>query len=70
MIVCQCKGLTDRAIRKMVRDGARSRREVAQVCAAGTSCGGCTTAIDKIIEIETKRESRSVLLGLAELATG
>ena len=70
MIICQCKGLTDRTIRKMVRDGARSRREVARVCAAGTSCGGCANAIDKIIEIETKRESRSVLLGLAELATG
>ena len=70
MIVCQCKGLTDRAIRRMVRDGARTRREVARVCAAGSSCGGCAPAIDKIIEIETERESRSVLLGLAELATG
>jgi bacterioferritin-associated ferredoxin len=70
MIVCQCKGLTDRAIRRMVRDGARTRREVARACAAGSSCGGCAPAIDKIIEIETERESRSVLLGLAELATG
>jgi bacterioferritin-associated ferredoxin len=70
MIICQCMGLTDRAIRKTVREGARSHREVARVCAAGSCCGGCAAAIDKIIEIETKRESRTVLLGLAELATG
>ncbi len=70
MIICQCKGLTDRAIRRMVRDGARSRGEVARVCAAGSSCGGCSSAIDKIIEIETERESRPGLLGVAELATG
>jgi bacterioferritin-associated ferredoxin len=70
MIVCQCKGLSDRAIRRMVREGARSRSEVARVCAAGSSCGGCSSAIDMIIEIETERESRPGLLGLAELATG
>ncbi len=70
MIVCQCKGLTDRAIRRMVRDGARTRGEIARGCAAGSSCGGCAPAIDEIIEIETERESHSVLLGLAELATG
>ena len=70
MIICQCNGLTDRTIRRMVREGARSRREVARVCAAGSACGGCAPAIDKIIEIETKRESRPALLGLTELATG
>ena len=70
MIVCQCKGLTDRAIRRMVRDGAHSRGEIARICSAGSNCGGCAPTIDKIIETETERESRSVLLGLAELATG
>ena len=70
MIVCQCKGLTDRAIRRAVRDGARSRGEIARTCAAGSNCGGCAPAIDKIIEIETERKSRSGLLSLAELATG
>jgi bacterioferritin-associated ferredoxin len=70
MVICQCKGLTDRTIRSVVREGARSRSEVARVCAAGSTCGGCAPAIDKIIEIETERESRPVLLGLTELATG
>jgi bacterioferritin-associated ferredoxin len=54
----------------MVREGARSRSEVARVCAAGSTCGGCARAIDKIIEIETERESRPALLGLTELTTG
>ena len=70
MIICQCKGLSDRAILKMVRDGARSRGEIARVYSAGASCGGCGPGIDKIIELETERKSRSVMLGLAELATG
>jgi bacterioferritin-associated ferredoxin len=70
MVICQCKGLTDRTIRSVVRKGARSRSEVARVCGAGSTCGGCAPTIDKIIEIETERESRPVLLGLTELATG
>jgi bacterioferritin-associated ferredoxin len=70
LIVCHCKGVSDRAIRKAVRDGARSRGEVVQACAAGLTCGGCAPAIDEIIQIERDRTLGSSLLGLAELATG
>ena len=52
MIVCHCHGVSDRAIRKAVRDGARSASEVSAECAAGAGCGGCTEVVDEIIRAE------------------
>ncbi|MCH7643683.1 MAG: (2Fe-2S)-binding protein [Myxococcales bacterium] len=69
MIVCQCTGVTDRAIRKAVRDGASNRNDVVRACTAGKTCGGCVPAIDEIIEAEQGRIMRSGLATL-ELATG
>ena len=69
MIVCHCKAVTDRAIRKAVRSGARTRNDVVAACAANMSCGGCAPAIDEIIEAERERILRSDLTVL-ELATG
>jgi nitrite reductase (NADH) large subunit len=69
MIVCQCKGVTDRAIRKAVRDGANNRGEVVRICTAGMNCGGCVPVIDEIIEAEHARMIGSRLVAL-ELATG
>ena len=69
MIVCQCSGVTDRTIRKAVRDGANSRSEVIHACTAGKTCGGCVPAIDEIIEAEQERVARSGLIVL-KLVTG
>jgi bacterioferritin-associated ferredoxin len=69
MIVCQCKGVTDRTIRKAVRDGASSRNDVFRACTAGEICGGCEPAIKKIIESERERIVRPGRADL-ELATG
>ena len=55
MIVCHCKVVTDRAIRAAVREGAQTRTEVAQACAAGLCCGACGPAVDDIIEAEANR---------------
>ena len=57
MIVCHCKAVTDRVIRKAVRNGARTRNDVVSACAANMSCGGCAPAIDEIIETETGNEN-------------
>ena len=70
MIVCHCRGVTDRQIRKAVRDGARNRNEIVMACSAGAHCGGCVPAIDEIIDRECERELGSGLLGIIELATG
>jgi len=69
MIVCQCNGVSDRTIRKLVRDGASNRSQVLRACMAGKACGGCMPLIDEIIEAERERVAPSVLTVL-ELATG
>ena len=70
MIVCQCKGVTDRQIRRAVRDGANGRNEVILACTAGSNCGGCVPMIDSIIETENDRANGSSLLTMHEAATG
>jgi nitrite reductase (NADH) large subunit len=69
MIICQCNGVSDRAIRKVIRDGASNRNDVVRACTAGTACGGCVPAIDEVIEAERERIVRSEL-SVLELATG
>ena len=69
MIICQCNGVTDRAIRKAVRDGASTRNQIVRACTAGDCCGGCGPAIDEIIEAEQQRIAPPGLV-LLEFATG
>jgi bacterioferritin-associated ferredoxin len=52
LIVCHCQGVSDRRIRKAVRQGARNCKEVARACRAGGRCGGCRPAIHEIIAAE------------------
>ncbi len=54
MIVCHCHGVSDRAIRAAVQEGARTRRQVARACHAGRACGGCRPVIHEIIERESR----------------
>jgi bacterioferritin-associated ferredoxin len=66
MIVCHCHALTDRAIREVVKNGARTQREVALACGAGRSCGGCRPAVLDVIDDETpKRAARGTSRRLA-----
>ena len=50
MLVCHCKGLTDREVRRAIRAGACTQREVARECGAGSICGGCRPLIDELLE--------------------
>ena len=50
MLVCHCKVVNDRTIRRCVDEGAHTRREVGRACGAGTCCGGCRTLVDEVIE--------------------
>jgi len=69
MIICQCNGVSDRAIRKAIREGASNRNDIVRTCKAGKACGGCVPAIDEIIEAEQERIQFSGVTVL-ELATG
>ncbi len=54
VIVCHCHGVSDRAIRAAVQEGARTCRQVARACHAGRACGGCRPVIHEIIERESR----------------
>jgi bacterioferritin-associated ferredoxin len=49
MLVCHCKGLTDRDVRRAIESGACTRREVTLRCGAGSVCGGCRPVIDELL---------------------
>jgi bacterioferritin-associated ferredoxin len=68
MLVCHCKRVRDREIRAAIENGARTRRDVAKACGAGTGCGGCRPVIDELLESETCEARRSLpLLTVAAL---
>ncbi len=51
MLICLCKAVSDRKIRQVVSEGARSVREVAHACEAGTGrgCGACLVTIRSLV---------------------
>ncbi|MCG8592547.1 MAG: (2Fe-2S)-binding protein [Proteobacteria bacterium] len=71
MLICHCKGVSDRAIRKAVREGATNASDVIERCGAGAGCGGCTEAVDEIVRSEAAHHERRALVVVpaARLAT-
>ena len=49
MLVCHCRGISDRQIRRAVKEGAASAREVARVTGAGMRCGGCRDNVKRVV---------------------
>lgn len=65
MLVCHCNGVTDRHIKRSIREGASTTSEVARRCGAGGSCGGCHEGIRKILHTEmAEREERTAIVEL------
>jgi bacterioferritin-associated ferredoxin len=50
MYVCLCQGVTSHVVEQVVADGARTSKEVANVCGAGRDCGRCRRTVRAIIE--------------------
>ena len=50
MYVCLCKGISNRSIRRLVEEGARSVDEIGARCGAGTSCGTCRLDIEGMLK--------------------
>ncbi|MDH3210920.1 MAG: (2Fe-2S)-binding protein [Myxococcales bacterium] len=67
MVICHCHGISDHAIRKAIRGGASSRREIARSCKAGGACEGCAPAIDEILESQEAAENATSLPAFAGL---
>lgn len=67
MLVCHCKRVNDRTIRRAVREGAVCLHSVARQCHAGSGCGGCHSAIEQIIG-EEHAATTVELLSLSDYA--
>jgi bacterioferritin-associated ferredoxin len=49
MIVCLCRGVSDRAVRAAVASGASTLDEVGDRCGAGAGCGACHETVEGLI---------------------
>jgi bacterioferritin-associated ferredoxin len=49
MIVCSCHAVTDREIQRAARAGARTPSQIAEMCGAGSSCGGCRETVHELL---------------------
>jgi bacterioferritin-associated ferredoxin len=51
MIVCVCRGVSEREVREAVRCGARTLADVSRSCdGAGGDCGSCLARIQRHLE--------------------
>jgi bacterioferritin-associated ferredoxin len=50
MIVCLCRGVSDRTVRAAIAAGAQTRDEVKEACGAGTDCGQCGADLADLVE--------------------
>lgn len=50
MIVCLCRGLSERELRRMVAAGAQSTEAISAACGAGADCGACLSMLDRLVD--------------------
>jgi len=65
MLVCQCRGVTDRQIRHLVREGASSTREIIRATGVGRDCGGCRSNVKKVVELAVEQVAQCDLQSTA-----
>jgi bacterioferritin-associated ferredoxin len=72
MIVCHCRGVTDREIKRCVRSGEHTLGGVSRACGASSGCGGCRPLVRKIVEseLEAQKCTRLHVLQAAALISG
>jgi bacterioferritin-associated ferredoxin len=49
MIVCHCRGISDRDVRAAIDDGASTLAQVGMRCGAAQRCGGCRFAVADLL---------------------
>lgn len=54
-VLCYCKQVTERKIRKEVRNGRRRFISIKQATEAGSGCGLCQPLVEDIIKDELKK---------------
>ena len=61
MIVCLCRGISERRIEATVAAGAKTAGDVSRACGAGTDCGACSPLIAALVE-----EARNIVCASGE----
>jgi bacterioferritin-associated ferredoxin len=63
MIICSCKGVSDRAIHRLIREGNITLEALGSLSGAGTDCGSCVNAlhyeIDRLVTEEPEILTRA-----------
>lgn len=50
MIVCVCRGVSERQVEAVVTAGAKTVDQVSRACGAGSDCGACRFMVAEIVE--------------------
>jgi bacterioferritin-associated ferredoxin len=53
MILCLCKGVSERNIKEMAQSG-KTLKEIVETCEASTCCGACAVDLKNIVRKETQ----------------
>ena len=59
MIVCLCRGVSERHLEAIVAAGARTVGEVTRTCGAGGDCGVCYRALAELLDDARRAEPAS-----------
>lgn len=54
-VLCVCKQVTERKIRKIVRSGKKRYISIKQATEAGSGCGLCQPLVEDVIDDEKKK---------------
>jgi bacterioferritin-associated ferredoxin len=65
MLVCICKGLSERQVLSTIESGARTVEEIGRRCGAGTDCGTCEGALEAMLETGTLVRASRLMDGRA-----
>ncbi|MBW3536962.1 MAG: (2Fe-2S)-binding protein [Actinobacteria bacterium] len=58
MYVCSCRAVTDRTVKSVISNGARTIDQIADRCGAGSLCQGCWPTLSKLLAEAERRPSR------------
>jgi bacterioferritin-associated ferredoxin len=61
MIVCLCRGVSDRTVHALVAAGARTHDDVKKACGAGGDCGKCRTMLAELIDEGRETRHRAIM---------
>ena len=60
MILCVCKGVSDKKVQAVVDEGCETVKQVAAACSAGTDCGVCARAIHDLLHARQARRQEQI----------